>query len=312
MRYSPTTRYLKIRSKNYQRNDGIYTWKGDFLKTYLECIPCFLRQALDAAKLAGTDKVTQKKVLDEVSRRLPGFSLDVTPPEIARTVYGIVEDYTGGKDAYKKVKQKSNEMALELYPVLKKQIDGASEVLLSAVRLAVAGNVIDYGVPHSFDIEEEIEECLEKEFAVFDFEQFREAVKGARNVLYILDNAGEIVFDKILVEELEQDVVCAVRGRPIINDVTMEDALEVGLDKVANVISSGSDIPGTVPSICEEEFLNYYNKADLIISKGQGNFETLADEAKPIFFIFKAKCPVVANHIGCSVGDIILKKQDVM
>ena len=281
------------------------------MKTYLECIPCFLRQALDAARLAGAAPRTQKKILDEISGMLPAFSLDVTPPEIARTVYGIVEGYTGGKDAYRHIKAKSNSMAMELYPRLKEEIERSENVLLSAVRLAVAGNVIDYGVPHSFDIEEEIEDCLRKDFAIFDFEEFGRAVKRAKNILYILDNAGEIVFDRILVEEIGKDVVCAVRGRPIINDVTMDDAVQVGLDKVAKIVSSGSDIPGTLPEACEEGFRDYYRGADLIISKGQGNFETLANEERPIFFIFKAKCPVVARHVGCDVGDIILKKQDV-
>ncbi|MBD3427278.1 MAG: DUF89 family protein [Candidatus Omnitrophica bacterium] len=282
------------------------------MKTYLECIPCFLRQAHEAAKLAGADELTQKQVIDEVSRLLPEFPLNVTPPEIARTVYGLVEEITGGKDVYKKVKQKSNRMSMELYSRLKDQIEGSDDVLLSAVRLAVAGNVIDYGVPHAFDIEKEIEECLEKDFAIFDFEDFAKAVKRSDNILYLLDNAGEIVFDKILVEEIDRDIVCAVRGKPIINDVTMEDARETGLDRVVPVISSGSDVPGTVPSRCNEEFLELYNKADLIISKGQGNYETLADESKPIFFIFKAKCPVIARHIGCEVGDIILKKQPLI
>jgi uncharacterized protein with ATP-grasp and redox domains len=201
-------------------------------------------------------------------------------------------------------------MAMELYPRLKKDIEGSEDALLSAVRLAVAGNVIDYGVPHSFDIENEIEDCLRKDFAIFDFEKFARAVKEAKNILYILDNAGEIVFDRILVEELAKDVVCAVRGKPIINDVTMDDAVQVGLDKVTKVVSSGSDIPGTLPGACDESFRDHYRCADLIISKGQGNFETLADEDRPIFFIFKAKCPVVARHVGCKMGDIILKEQD--
>jgi len=279
------------------------------MKTYLECIPCFLRQSLEAAKLAGVDEDAQKKIMDEVSVLLPGFSLNVTPPEIARTVYGIVDKYTGGEDAYKTVKEKSNAMALELYPRLKKVVEGSSDVLLSGLRLAVAGNVIDYGVPRSFDVEKEIEECLEKDFAVFDYDHFSAALRAAKNVLYLLDNAGEIVFDKILIEEIDKDIICAVRGKPIINDVTMEDARRVGLDKVTTVISSGSDVPGTVVSECSKEFREIYERADLIISKGQGNYETLADEPKPIFFIFKAKCPVVARHMNCAVGDIILKRQ---
>ncbi|MDP8298361.1 MAG: ARMT1-like domain-containing protein [Candidatus Tantalella remota] len=281
------------------------------MKTYSECIPCFYRQALDAAKLAGADDEMSKQILDDVSGVLSRLSFDVSPPEIARTVYGLVEEHTGGRDVYGEIKKSSNSMAMELYPEMKKMVESSDDVLLSAVRLAVAGNVIDYGVPHAFDIEEEIEECLEKDFAFFDFKEFSEAVRGAKNILYILDNAGEIVFDRILVEEMPAGkTVCAVRSKPIINDVTMEDAVSVGLDKIVKVIPSGSDIPGTVVNECTKEFRSYYKKADLIISKGQGNYETLADERKPIFFIFKAKCAVVAKHVGCQMGDIILKKHD--
>jgi len=279
------------------------------MKTYLECIPCFLRQALEAAKLAGAEKNVQKEILDEVACALPDFSLSVTPPERARTVYGIVDRHTGNGDSYLELKKNSNMMAQELYPSLIDEVERAKDPLLSAVRLAVAGNVIDYGVPHTFDIEREIEECLEKDFAVFDYDELRSALSKAKVILYILDNAGEIVFDKILVSEIKKDVVCAVRGRPIINDVTMRDAEEVGLDMISKVISSGSDVPGTIPEEATPEFRQIYEKADVIISKGQGNYETLADEKKPIFFIFKAKCPVVAAHMDCNVGDIILKRQ---
>ena len=279
------------------------------MKTYLECVPCFLRQALEAAKLAGVSRKVQREVLDEVSLVMPTFSFDVPPPVIARTVYGIVNKHVGGEDSYGKVKQKSNDMALELYPKLKKMVGQGSDELLNAVRLAVTGNVIDYGVPHTFDVEKEIEECLDKEFFIFDYYEFKDLVLKAQNILYILDNAGEIVFDKVLIETIPKDVVCAVRGKPIINDVTMDDAKYVGLEKAAKVISSGSDIPGTLPEECTDEFRKYYDKADLVISKGQGNYETLADEKKPIFFIFKAKCKVVADHLGCKVGDMILWEQ---
>lgn len=281
------------------------------MKTYPECYKCFERQARDASRLNGLTPSAEDKVMEEVLQALLRFSPDITPPEIAIKVYGIVEAHSGRKDPYALLKDHSNKMVLELYPELKKKIEVSSDKLITAVRLAVAGNVIDYGVPHSFDIEKEVEECLQKPFACFDIDDFRKAVKEARNILYILDNAGEIVFDKLLMETIGKDVVAAVRGKAIINDVTMRDAVSVGLDKVARVISSGSDIPGTVPSKCTAEFAEYFRKADLIISKGQGNYETLAEEQGPTFFIFKAKCDVVARHAGCRTGDIILKRNRV-
>ncbi|MDD5634423.1 MAG: ARMT1-like domain-containing protein [Candidatus Omnitrophica bacterium] len=276
------------------------------MKTQQECIPCFMRQAIDAAKLAGADIKIQKKVLDKVALVLPTISFDATPPEIAEKVYAIVGEYVGG-DAYKKIKKMSNKRAMELYPKLKRTVARSREKLLTAVRLAVAGNVIDYGVPYVFDIDKEIALCLKKDFAIFDYEKFAKKLKKAKKVLYILDNAGEIVFDKVLIEEMDKDVICAVREKPIINDVTREDAVETGLEKRARVISSGSTVPGTVVTRCFKEFKKIFNDADLIISKGQGNFETLSASKKPIFFIFKAKCPVVATCAKCGVGDIILK-----
>ncbi len=280
------------------------------MKTHLDCMPCFLRQAIDASKLAGANEALQKKVVDKVARMLPDLPLEASPPEIAEAVYGVVERLTGGEDSYKRIKQKSNKCALEIYPRLKNIVNSAGDRLLAALRLAVAGNVIDYGLPNVFDIEEEIEDCLKKDFAVFDYDDFKKVFSGAKNILYLLDNAGEVVFDKLLVEEMAaKSVVCAVREKPIINDVTLDDAKKVGLDAVATVISSGSAIPGTVISKCNKEFLECYRKADMIISKGQGNFETLASQEKPVFFIFKAKCPVVAGEVGCLVGDIILKRQ---
>ena len=279
------------------------------MKTHAECLKCFVRQAEDACRLNELDAAFGKKVVEEVSRALPDISAGMTPPEIARTVYGIVEERSGKKDPYKDLKDKSNRMALKLYPELKKRVDGARDRLLAAVRLAVAGNVIDYGLPHVFDIEKEIEECLEKPFAVFDYDGFRKAVSDAGRILYILDNAGEIVLDRLLIETMGKDVVAAVRSRAIINDVTLDDAHYVGLDKICTVIPSGSDMPGTVISRCGEEFRRYYEEADLIISKGQGNYETLSDEKRPIYFIFKAKCAVVARHVGCRLGDMILKRR---
>lgn len=277
------------------------------MRTYLDCIPCFFKQALKAAKIAGADKNTQKKVLDELSKLIPKLSLGATPPEMGRIVYQLVGNLTKNNDPFKEIKKNSNEFALNLYPELKKKIARSEDRILTAIRLAIAGNVIDYGAPNPFDIEEEIENCLKKDFAIFDYPEFKQALDNAKSVLYLGDNAGEIVFDKILIEELKKETIYAVRDKPIINDVLIEDAYDCGIDKVAKIISNGSDAPGTILNLCSPEFLEVYNKAPLIISKGQGNFETLSEAKKPIFFLIKVKCPVIAKDLGCKVNDIILK-----
>ncbi|MBA7511603.1 hypothetical protein ES705_03599 [subsurface metagenome] len=284
------------------------------MRTYLECIPCFFKQALEASKLSKADETTQKKVLDELSRLIPEIGLNSTPPEIGRIIYQLVGRITGEKDPFKEIKKKSNKQSLELYPDLKAKIETSNDRLLSAVRLAIAGNVIDYGVQNHFVIEEEIENCLQRDFAIFDYGDFKEALDKTDRILYLADNAGEVVFDKILIEEIRKldsprgrQIFYVVRDRPVINDALVEDAHACGIKKVAEVVSSGSDAPGTILELCSQEFLKLYEQAKMVISKGQGNFEALSEQDKPIFFLLKAKCSVIAKDIGCRMGDVILK-----
>lgn len=133
-------------------------------------------------------------------------------------------------------------------------------------------------------------------------------MREAKTVLYLADNAGEIVFDRVFIEEFcdNRKVIFAVRDKPAINDALMEDAIFCGIDKVAQVVSSGIDAPGTILKYCLDEFLKIFRQADLIISKGQGNFESLSQEKKPIFFLFMVKCPVIAKEIGCKMEDMVL------
>jgi len=277
------------------------------MRTYLDCIPCFFAQALKAARIAGADENMQKKILDGVSKLVPEFPLDSTPPEMGMIVYQLVNKLTGNEDPFREIKKSSNQLILNLYPKLEMMVENSKDRVLTAMRLATAGNIIDYGAPTSFEIEEEVTNCLKSNFAVFDYSEFKQALDNTESILYLGDNAGEIVFDKLLIEELEKNIIYVVRDKPIINDALIEDAHDCGLDKIAKVISNGSDAPGTALNLCSREFLEIYHKAPLIISKGQGNFETLSEEKAPIFFLLKVKCPVIAKDIGCKVNDLILK-----
>jgi len=277
------------------------------MKMSLDCIPCFLRQALKASRIAGADEDTQKKILNKLSALIPKFLLENTPPEVGKEVYQIVGDLTGDEDPFKAIKEESNKLALSLYPDLKIKLTKSKDKISSAIKLAVVGNTIDYGAPNHFDVKKEIESCFKKDFAIFDYQKFLRSLSIAKSVLYIGDNAGETVFDKILIEQLGKKVVYAVRDKPIINDALISDAYACGINKIAKVISSGSDMPGTIPSLCSPDFLKIYNSNSLIISKGQGNFETLSEERKPMFFLFKVKCSAVAKKLGCKINDLILK-----
>lgn len=286
------------------------------MKTYLDCIPCFFKQALDAAILAGANKSTQKKILEALSGEILKFNLAACPTEMGRTLYALVIKMTERVDPFKEIKRKSNEFVLELYPRLKKKVQESQDRLLTAIELAIAGNIIDYGVKH-LNIDREIEKIFAEEDRIihrekkdlFNYPVFKKALKRAKRILYIADNAGEIVFDRIFIEELKsKNITFAVRGKPIINDALIGDALFCGIDKYAQIISSGSDAPGTILKFCTPKFRQTFQNAEFIISKGQGNFEALADERRPIFFLFRAKCPVVAKHLNCKLGDIVLTR----
>jgi uncharacterized protein with ATP-grasp and redox domains len=277
------------------------------MRTYLDCFPCFLNQALRAAKIAIDDEKKIKRVLDEVGTMLRDIPLDSTPPQSGRLIYRKVSEITGNYDPYKAIKKESTQKALSLYPYLKEQVEKSDDRLLAAIRVAIAGNVIDFGANWGFDLNAEVDDILEKDFAIFDYGKFRDQLDTAREILYIGDNAGECVFDRILIEEMKKPVTYVVRGAPIINDAIYADAVQAGIGSVADIISSGTDAPGTILETCNAEFKNIYHQSRFIISKGQGNYEALSSERRPIFFLLKAKCKVIANDLGVSTGDIVLK-----
>ena len=277
------------------------------MKTYLECIPCFVKQALFAARAAVDDEEKIKEVLDRIGTLISEIPLHNSPPETSREIYRTVREVTGVNDPFANLKAESIKKAIALYPSLKQMVAVSANPLETAVRLAIAGNVIDFGANPDFELEQDIQTILQSEPVVNHYEAFKESLASAQNVLYVADNAGETVFDKILIEVMARPVVYVVRDGPIINDATLDDAMKSGLDEVAMIVSSGWDGPGVSLKNCSEEFLDHYKEADLIISKGQGNYETLSREQRPIFYLLKAKCPVIAGNLGVKQGDTVIK-----
>ncbi|MCF7886854.1 MAG: ARMT1-like domain-containing protein [Candidatus Omnitrophica bacterium] len=290
------------------------------MKTYLDCIPCFFKQALDAARLAKASEIVQRELLISLSKELEKFSLDSCPPQMGKFIYNKVRDITKKRDPYKKIKEKSNKLTLSVYPKLKDKVKKAKDSLLFSLELAIAGNIIDYGVKHSLDVDKELDNILAKEDqtikheskTIFNYPEFKKELDQSKTILYLADNAGEVVFDRILIEEIkksypDKEIFYAVKEKPIINDALAEDAYFCGIDRQAKIISSGSDAPGTIFSFCSKYFLDIFKNSDMVISKGQGNFESLSKEAsRDVFFLFMAKCPVVAKDINCQLKDIIL------
>lgn len=276
------------------------------MRTFLDCIPCFMIQALRTGRLVGLSDEKIRKLLIDLGEKIKNIKLDDPPPKTAVMVYDLINRYTGETDPFKTVKKEGTERALALYPRLKKEISQSEDPLGFAIRLAITGNVIDFGISSSYDLESEIQKIMGQSFGRWDEEEFKEAVTQADWILYLGDNTGETVFDRLLIEILACPVTYAVREKPIINDATREDALAAGLDKVATIISSGCAAPGTVLDQCTPEFHELFRKAPVIISKGQGNYETLSESDAPIFFFLKAKCDVVARHLGVKKGDLVL------
>ncbi len=274
------------------------------MKTYFDCFPCFFHQTKRTGELLDIDEATVWKLLKGVSRILSEADINCPPPKTASFVYDFISKTLRDPDPFRHLKRESIEHALSLFSEVKSRIHESSDRLESAIRYAAAGNVIDYGVASDFDLLKELDTVAGKEFFRWEYEEFTKSLEDVPWVLILGDNCGESVFDRLLIEELKRPVYYAVRGEPILNDVTKEDAISSGIGEVAKIVSTGCKAPGIVFDWCSKEFLDLFKSAPLIISKGQGNFETLSDKNFPLYFLFKVKCKVVADHLSCPLGSL--------
>ena len=271
------------------------------MRTSLDCLICFMRQARSLGLRASDDLGMQRQLLDKAGQFIASVNTDLAPPENSGRLYPLLAKTLGTSDPFIQVKKESNALALSLREEIRQRIAQAEDSLLAAVRAAIGGNIIDYGSLHSFDAVETMRHCFEQEFVIDDFPALQQTIsRKGQKVLYLCDNCGEIIFDGLLIEQLTQkgcEVTAVVRDAPIINDATLADAQACGLDQLCPVISSGTSCPGTPLSQCSPEFLAHFQAADIIISKGMGNFESLSEVAAPIFFLFTVKCTEVARHL---------------
>lgn len=272
-----------------------------------DCLPCFLRQVLDASRLATSRTEVQAKIMKETAKLISDYEKFRYSPEIGRAMHQIVKKHTGVLDPYKDIKSENIRNALEIYPSLKRFLFKKAERLYWALKIAATGNIIDSAIYNDINIEESVIKELEKEFTVCDVDRLENEIKRAKSILIIGDNAGETIFDRILIEDfLYLDIIYAVRSEPIINDATIEDARASGLGQCTRLISTGCNAPGLILDECSEEFINIFNNSDIVICKGQGNYETLSEQ-RGLFFLLKAKCPVISEKLGVSVNDYVFK-----
>ena len=280
------------------------------MKTFLDCIPCFIRQALDAARMASSDADIHKGILKEVLQWAVDLDMNQSAPAMGQRIHRRIRELVGLTDPYRRAKDLQNHIALTLLPEIREMVTAAPDPLMMAVRLAIAGNVIDMGVNGNVTethVRNAITEALSEPFSE-EGRDFSKTVAEAKRILYLADNAGEIVFDRLLIEQLRPErVTVAVRGAPVINDATLIDARAADLDQIVHVIDNGSDAPGTLLDDCSDEFKWYFSEADLILAKGQGNFETLSETPKKIVFLFKVKCPVISKHAQVPLGTHVVR-----
>jgi len=272
-----------------------------------ECIPCSLNNYVRLIKSG----IIPENLQEDILRKLLDFFAQVdynqSPPALGKVQHRLLREYLQNPDPYREIKLEYNRMMMDKYEDFKKIINESTNPFYTAVRLAIAGNVIDFGSYHRLDVMETVERVLKAKLAKDDSQKLKQEIADADTVLYLGDNAGEIVFDKLFIETMNHpNIFFAVRGSPIINDITVQDAEKTGIDEHATIISSGDDAPGTLLDSCSPEFKKIFNQADVIISKGQGNLEGLIDTDHNIFYLLTVKCGLIAKHLGVDEKEFVV------
>jgi len=290
------------------------------MKLEPECVPCLLSQVLRAFRLLKPD--IPREIIMDTQKKLMEYLMNLdmdkeASPIIGKTAYTLVAEALGVSDPYASMKKKQNQLALQFYNEAKKIVNNAKDPLFEAIIVAALGNTIDLGTQHKIDVINDIKTFTPDKFAINDYGTFKQSLLGANHLLILLDNAGEIVFDKLLVETMlktfpELEIICSVRSAPIINDATLEDARFIGLTDLVQVIEA-SGTPGIdLPTTTDEFKKHFFLKDGIILSKGQGNFESLYGMEIPdkeVYYLLKAKCSLMERLFSVKEGNIIFKKK---
>lgn len=288
------------------------------MKTSLMCMECNVKQIVKLAELLHANNDKQELAVKRIFKELSGVSFELSNPEIMGTItWRIITEVFGNEDPYKETKIFYNQKLLDVYEDVQKVIDGSDNPLDTALKIAVIGNVIDFGARHKFDsnsVFEMIKKVDDIQFAIDSRKELLLQLEDCKQLLYIGDNCGEIVLDKLLIKTIKErypniKIYFGVRGAPIINDVTSADAKQVNMAEVAEVISSEAMFPGTILHKSSKEFQKVFRESDIVLAKGQGNFESLSDvKRKGLFLILLVKCSYIAKNIPSEVMDYIIKE----
>lgn len=284
------------------------------MKLESACVDCIIGQTQRVADAIGADDALRQKIQADVSAMSKRFNFAQTPPEVAREVYEHLAVLAGKNDLYDEIKRLCTEKAKAFVPFLRQQIVAAEDPFLTAVKVAVAGNVIDLAAEVSFDLDTEIEKLFHTTFVHDDTAILEAQLSDAKTLLYIGDNAGEHLFDALAIETFAHlfprlQITYMTRGRPIINDITFAEAEADGLTRHAHLVDSGVDTPGFVYERAVKEAQQLFNESDVVLTKGMGNYECLSPSPRQnLFYLLKVKCQVVSHSIGADIGSIVCKQ----
>ena len=280
------------------------------MRAHPDCIPCFVNMALDTSRELGLDEDATRALLTRILGLLRDLDWSQPPPLTGRRAHLAVAEAAGTDDPWLPRKIADTEAALALLPRVEARVAAAERPFVEAVRFALAGNIIDAGVGPGWDPTgpggfEDLLPDLPDLAAVDDLER---RIAAASSVLFLADNTGEIVFDRPLLDLVGPDrLTVAVRGGPVLNDATVDDARRSGLVERYRVVSNGAAVPGTWLADCSPDFVRRFEAADLVIAKGQGNFETLHHLDRRVTFLFLVKCPVLSQMLGLPIGTPVVR-----
>jgi len=277
------------------------------MQTLPVCFGCLVHQAVSAMDAAGVDQETQIQTIKKVLHTLEETDDSITPPEIAGLTNRIIMDLVGIDDLYKEVKKKSHSLAMGYLKDLRQLLEEGKDQLVQGLKISAAGNIIDVVHVGEYNLWNEVKTSVNQELLGDSIETFRKRLNNSPFFFFFADNVGETIFDRVFIETLDIPVIYAVKSGPILNDATLEDALEAGIDQVAEIVETGSRSPGTILNQCSEEFQQLFEKSNLILSKGQANYETLDDKGDKIFFLLRVKCPILSREIDTPLGMLVMK-----
>ncbi len=282
------------------------------MKSYLDCYPCFLKQAIQAGELATDDVAIRWAILQKVTEAASAFKREDTPAIMGREIHRIVRELSNNPDPYKDVKRKYNKKAMELIPFIEKEISQSENKLATAIKMTAIANIIDFGPfgIHQVNFQQFIDDKLTCDLkGDISVEQFSKPLKEAESILYVADNCGEIIIDAYFINNFLSDktVYLSLRGSVVLNDATIDDVANLSFGENVEIIDNGDDAPGVILEYSKSEFLEIYNKVDLVVLKGQGNYEGIGvPDRRNVYSVLTAKCPVIATNIGCNVNDLVL------